>query len=52
MVTAAVTDYNWQVERTQGGTGRERDLTWAGEHSLQCTDDVLWNYRAVHLKSV
>ena len=19
------------------------DLTWAGEHIMQCTDDVLWN---------
>ena len=19
------------------------DLTWGGEHTIQCTDDVLWN---------
>ena len=19
------------------------DLTWSGEHTIQCTDDVLWN---------
>ena len=21
----------------------EGDLTWGGEHTIQCTDDVLWN---------
>ena len=21
----------------------EGDLTWGGEHTVQCTDDVLWN---------
>ena len=21
----------------------EEDLTWGGEHTVQCTDDVLWN---------
>ena len=21
----------------------EEDLTWGGEHTIQCTDDVLWN---------
>ena len=21
----------------------DRDLTWSGEHTIQCTDDVLWN---------
>ena len=21
----------------------ERDLTWGSEHTIQCTDDVLWN---------
>ena len=21
----------------------EGDLTWDGEHTIQCTDDVLWN---------
>ena len=23
--------------------GMERDLTWGGEHTIQGTDDVLWN---------
>ena len=22
---------------------RDRDLTWGDEHTIQCTDDVLWN---------
>ena len=22
----------------------DRDLTWDGKHTIQCTDDVLWNY--------
>ena len=21
----------------------DRDLTWGGEHTMQCTDHVLWN---------
>ena len=21
----------------------DRDLFWGGEHTMQCTDDVLWN---------
>ena len=21
----------------------EGDLTWGGEHTVQCTDDMLWN---------
>ena len=22
----------------------DRDLTWGGEHTIQCADDVLWTY--------
>ena len=22
----------------------DRDLTWSGEHTVQCTDDILWNH--------
>lgn len=44
---------NHRVVITAGGGGVEGcgeryrgingDLTWGGEHTIQCTDDVLWN---------
>ena len=30
-------------EGTRGMNGDGRRLTWGGEHTVQCTDDVLYN---------
>ena len=29
--------------RDMGGINGGGDLTWGGEHTIQCTDGVLWN---------